>query len=144
MSIPVNYTELNWLNKKNKDISLPLFVYQNNLPYSGCYYRPEKSEILINERYYSLKKGLIVMQPDNDDDDFMINAIAHEWRHHWQENNGIKLNSVRWDLLQGTYDQKIVKYFKSSYTEMDALLWASKIYPSEITDYWEELIFHGK
>ena len=54
------FSELNWIAKKEKGVMLPLIIFEN-IDAGGCYYNPEKMEILLNEKYYPLDKGLIVI-----------------------------------------------------------------------------------
>ena len=68
IEIPINYLELNWLNKKDKTIPLPLILFDKVLSSSGIYYAPEKKEILVNERYYPLDKGLIIVHLKSDNE----------------------------------------------------------------------------
>ncbi len=75
--IPVNYNELNWLNKKHKDVSLPILIF-HKIDASGFYIEPQKTEFLIGERFYSLDKGLICIN-DTYTTKEVINSITHEW-----------------------------------------------------------------
>ena len=143
VSVPTNYLELNWLAKKNKDISLP-FVMFDNLPYGGFYCAPERGEILINEKYYPLDKGLIGIDI-GEEDNFVINTIAHEWRHHWQVMNGWELDSIGWNFDNDKpYEQKIIKYFRSSRSEMDALRYSNKILPCDTTLQWYDWLLQNE
>lgn len=126
--------ELNWL-RTEKDILMPSIVFED-IFVGGCYCSPKEDEAYINGKYYPLDNGILVIS-ENYTDDFVINAIAHEWRHHWQWWHGIE------DDYKGLnqnlpYKKMIVKYFSESSTEMDALLFSNKMYPCDDTLEWYE------
>ncbi len=128
-----NWMELNWLRKGSKEIPLPNIVFTSELTeYSGIYYRPERDELRIGNRYYDLVKGLIGVST-NDDDSFLykrddktiLKTIAHEWRHHWQyftRKFYVEEGTVFQD--DGDYDQSIVRFHSSNVNEMDAFLFS--------------------
>lgn len=130
--------ELNWLCK-DKDISLPRIVFAEMKNCGGFYVPPEKDEYYFNGTYYEREKGILFIG-DTNDDSFVINAIAHEWRHHWQFVSGFDFDhaELNCDL---EYKDIIIDYFKSSWTEMDALLFSLEMYPdNEALEWYEWLI----
>lgn len=130
-TIPTNYIELNWLAKKTKQITMPLIIIDEFIDYSGCYYKPRKQEIYINDKFIPLDKGLIVIS-GNLPQDFVTNSIAHEWRHHMQTMNHCKVDVVEWNNNDDDipYKDKIINYFKDSPSELDALFYSNKYAPS--------------
>jgi hypothetical protein len=143
IKIPTNYVELNWLNKKDKDIRLPRLIETNSNDYGGCYYPPGKYEIMIDNKFIPGDRGIIIIAETNDNK-FHTNSLVHEWRHHWQTNKGIELDGLNWFELKGSYEQKIVQYFTGSKSEMDALLFSNKISPDDTTLEWLEWIRKSK
>lgn len=123
--------ELNWL-RKDKDISLPSITIEQ-CGFSGMYFSPQKDEHLINNTYYPLDKGLIVLNIDDADG----GTIAHEWRHHWQFWNGWKYDSIEFDYTR-EYRKEIIKYFTNSNSEIDAFLFELNKYPNEYILEWYE------
>lgn len=117
--------ELNWIRKGFKEISLPDIIFEiPNVDCSGCYYVPRKKEILVSGRYYDLQRGLIIVNPVHcvKDDKRVPETIAHEFRHHIQRTTKFYDAAPTIFEIVGTYKESIIKYFKSSYLEMDALL----------------------
>lgn len=138
MGFYMNLFELNWIAKKTITITKPVIAFEN-IDYGGCYYPPSKCEILVNDRHYTLDKGLIIINPTETKE--IVNCIAHEWRHHLQFMTGIKPESIEWDYKNGDYEQSIIDYFTKSKTEMDALLYSNKYAPSELSILWQQWIF---
>jgi hypothetical protein len=132
------FSELNWIAKREKGIAQPLVVFEN-IDAGGYYYNPEKGEILLNEKYYPLDKGLIVVDVSAPEE--IVNTISHEWRHHIQFINGIEMEVIEWDNDIDNYEQNIIDYFTRSWTEMDALLYSNKYAPTECTLTWQQWIF---
>ena len=65
-------------------------------------------------------------------------TLAHEFRHHLQRVHfGIKPDVIEWDIGEN-YKDSIIKYFTSSVTEMDALLYEVKYYPDDVNLEWYE------
>ena len=134
--------ELNWLSRSEKSLILPVVVFTEKVTsYGGMYHTPRKGEVLIQEKYYPLDKGLIEISTHFNDD---ANSIAHEFRHHWQFLNGWKLqDGIPWDFSFSpeNYERNIKLYFTSSKSEMDAFLFQCKMTKSYTNDYWKSLIF---
>jgi hypothetical protein len=132
------FSELNWIAKKEKGVMLPLIIFES-IDAGGYYYNPEKNEIMLNEKYYPLDKGLIVIDISSPEE--ILNTIAHEWRHHIQFMNGIEMEAMEWDNDKEDYKQNIIDYFTQSRTEMDALLFSNKHAPTECSIEWQQWIF---
>ena len=136
------FIELNWLARSDKDILLPevVFVDDMDMDCSGFCMYPRKEEILIDGRYYSRSRGVIVIKSD---DPCIDSTLAHEWRHLWQvyhygeREDGYAMWGSESHL---SYKQQIVNYFKSDVIEMDALLFERKKASCEIIDEWYEWI----
>ena len=127
--------ELNWLCK-DKDISLPSIVFAAMDGCGGFYAHPEKDEYYFDGTYYDREKGLLFID-DTNDDTFVINTIAHEWRHHWQFMKGFNFDHK--SLNRGLeYKDMIIDFFNSSWTEMDTLLFSIEMYPDDGALEWYE------
>jgi hypothetical protein len=133
------WMELNWLRKGNKEIPLPEIVFECEKTVGGYYSRPARKEKEICGRFYDLSKGLISINPRYDQE-FILNTIAHEWRHHWQRFMGISNPNPSPFESAGNYDEDIVRFFKGSWWEMDALLFSIKKAPDETSMYWIDLL----
>jgi len=130
--------ELNWL-RKDKDIFLPKIVFATMDGCGGFYAHPEENEYYFNGTYYDRVKGILFID-DTNDDSFVVNTIAHEWRHHWQFVSGFGFDHV--ELNCGLeYKDMIIDFFKSSWTEMDVLLFSLEMYlGDEALEWYEWLI----
>jgi len=136
-----NYFDLHWLGRLDKDIHWPLIVYTKTEEYGGCYVYPANEEEVVDGKYYSLNKGLIIVSllNDNNHPNFIINTIAHEWRHHYQYYKGwykYRINRY-WNECE-KYQTNIINYFNRLPQEMDAFLFSLKRYPDEVTLEWYE------
>jgi chromosomal replication initiation ATPase DnaA len=70
------------------------------------------------------------------DEKTMANVIAHEFRHHIQHMlNQHCTKPIALDFSL-EYNTMITKYFRSSESEMDALLYSVKYAKTEVTDWW--------
>ena len=134
MKVKYPSLELNWL-KFPKDISIPdiITVGVDDFNYGGCYYEPEWNSISVSDRSFSLERGLLVVREDNYE-----STLVHEFRHHVQRVHfGIKPDGIEWEEGE-SYKNSIIKYFTSSVTEMDALLYELKHYPDDVNLEWYE------
>lgn len=118
---------ITWLPLSHrKNISQVKIVYEpNHRNYSG---------------YYTLgSKTLTIVEQENEKD--IASVIAHEFRHHVQyETNVVKLKVISFDVHL-PYDKAIRKYFRSSLSELDALIYQNKFAPSETSEWWlKELV----
>jgi len=143
-----SYINLHWVAKLDKDISLPVVVFDDDEDRCGGYWcKPKRKEILVNNRYYPLDKGLIVV---SNKPDFSIEwiggVLAHEYRHLWQYCKGYK-QSIRINWVDGSYETykvRIINYFLDNYLEYDALLYELKMSNFEISEMWYEWIIKAK
>ena len=138
--------EINWLRKFDRSIPIPEVVFEYGLSHpcgaesGGLYYEPQSNEVLIGERYYDLRFGLIAVNSKWPDD--IPGTIAHEWRHHWQRHNDIEFDSPVW-TGDREYNASIRRHF-SSRCERDALLFENKIDPRGYNQVWMDLVFGGQ
>jgi len=123
--------ELNWLPKP-KQMSIPDIYIVDNYDYSGCYYKPQRNEAILDDRCVSLENGLIVIKRDTSP-----STIAHEFRHHLQYMNGINSEIQEWDFNK-PFKDAIIEYYTNSFSEMDALLYECKYYPDDDNMEWFE------
>lgn len=141
MRISLPSLEINWLKFFPKDVILPdiVVIGEHNYDYGGCYYKPEWAEICVEGRNYSLEKGLIVVRDDQDG-----STLAHEFRHHLQRvYYGIEFPSQEFNF-DIPYKDAIIKYFTSSWIEMDALLYELSKKPTDTNLEWYEWIVKEK
>ena len=123
--IKLPHRELCWLpNSFLKGLTIPdIYVEEEaNQNYSG---------------YYEFEDGighLVIVENEH-----YASTLAHELRHHWQRTVGNLDQSSAWDPNL-TYEDAIVKYFRTQSWEMDALLFEHKYAKDEINDYWIGLL----
>src|SRR3990167_108469 len=79
--------ELNWLKKYDKSLSLPLVLFIEDMEHNGLYYEPQNREIIVENKLYSVEKGVLLIRLSDREDADVAATIAHEWRHHWQRFN---------------------------------------------------------
>jgi len=135
--------ELNWIRRKvDKTIPIPEVMYFPFVGVSGRYYHPSlKNEIFDNDgKPYSMKYGVIAINSNYTDKNVVEGMIAHEWRHHWQYFNGVKMDVSPLDLFSKmNYKEALIKYFTTSKTEFDAIRFQYE--HSFIYDVWEKILF---
>lgn len=130
--------ELNFVAKYDKTIIVPVIVFANYIGLRGQYLNPERNECYDSDGHsYDMNKGVIVVNPTLANDNEIMNAIAHEWRHHWQYHRGIKYDGISDNTY--TWDGYI-NYFKKSKAELDALLFARKYAKTESDEYVVETL----
>ncbi len=56
----------------------------------------------------------------------------------------MKLDSIGWNHNNNNYKKEIIKYFTSSISEMNALIYSNRIAPSETSLEWYEWILKNK
>ena len=132
------FIELNWLAKSDKDILLPVVVFEEIKTAGVCMF-PVREEKLIGERYYPRDRGIIVIHPDHPG---VASTLAHEWRHLWQVYNlGWPDECSWWDSESSlSYKQQIIEFFTSDVRETDALLFERKKATCEVIEQWYEWI----
>ena len=132
--------ELNWLRKKvDKSIPIPEVVYHPLENAGGQYYPPDNYELYDPDgKPYSMRYGVIVIDPEYKP---YQSTIAHEWRHHWQEFNGIKYDTPEY-VDDDDYCKQVKKYYSTSKAELDALRFQYK-YAGFDGPYkeWEEMLY---
>lgn len=114
-----------------------MIVVNHDEGYDGCYYRPRKGQIFIGGRYYDADKGIIEVRHDSHE-----STLIHEFRHHLQFHAGIELHGNSFTGTEGeSYKEKIINYFISQTTEMDALVFEMKhCTPPDYVKQWHEWI----
>ena len=133
--------ELSWLGSDVKGYSLPALVFSARRDVGGCYYHPERAEVLLDETHHDLTRGLIVISsvwPE-----LIPSSIAHEWRHHWQFLNGWQYDGKAWNwdrVNQANYDAAIVSFFTQSRSERDALRFERRKSQNDSNEQWISLL----
>jgi len=125
----------------NKHISPPPVIFTPNLTYGGMYCSPRNEIQTFNGKEYTTEKGLIIINTDYPD--LIPNALAHEYRHHYQMVNGTNQQSYYNPSQDIPYENRIINYFTSYQNEMDALLFAHKECPDWCSYYWLDLLKIG-
>ena len=129
--------ELGWLSKGD-GIPMPRIEFVEWMDYAGGHYFAPTGDVLelADGRELLCDKGIIFISydPDVTSDEHIIASIAHEYRHHWQwynfgELHGVDMLEVQPDVLDD-WDTMIVAYYSQSYTELDALLFEHRKYPT--------------
>ena len=140
--------ELNWLRKNSdKDIPLPIFLFDDSLDSSaGFYINPINREVLFDDGTLCEGKNGIIVIDNNNEDDFIVNSIAHEWRHHYQTFKYGKLILKKSPEFKctGNYRNDIVDFFKGSPTEIDSLMFSLKVAPERITLEWYDWLIKDR
>lgn len=131
--------ETNWLRNFDRTIPIPEVMFYPLRGCAGKYYRPQETEMYdLDGRPYEMHRGVIVVSPKFEE--HVAANIAHEWRHHWQYHRGIKFvipkKDPQWD---DDYELKLLQYFTSSRTELDALRFEYRV--AGIHEYWEDVLF---
>ena len=128
--------ELSWLPQP-KQISLPTIVVNHDEGYDGCYYTPRNGQILIAGRHYDAGNGIIEIRHDSHEA-----TLIHEFRHHLQFHAGIPIEGNSFVGTHGnSYKEKIVNYFTTQPTELDALQFEmTHCKPPDYVKEWHEWI----
>jgi len=134
--------ELNWLRKETKHISVPELVIDSGVSKaSATYFWPANEEVLIKDKFYDCKNGIIAI---NADSTIMVSSLAHEWRHHVQYYyHGSSCKSTAWKNKKN-YKKEIIDYFTNNIWEMDALLYEIKKAPDDVNLQWYEWIIKNE
>jgi hypothetical protein len=113
--------ELNFLPLSyRKNVTMPTVIIQPN---TGQNY----------DGYYSNNTIVAV------ENEYIDSILAHEFRHHLQHYYGCQsviIQITDEDVKYVNYDKFIRKYFRSSWSEMDALLFEHKITPNWVNTLW--------
>jgi hypothetical protein len=124
--------ELNWLpNSVRKGLPTPDVIVTDNEDCGGRYWRQGNYEHDLLG-FAPRRRAVIELACIADE-----STLAHEYRHHWQTHKLGTLDSVRW-VLGPSYRDSIVRYFRSSRTEMDALLFQVKHASTDLGLEWLE------
>ena len=140
--------ETNWLKRFDRSLTQPEVVFVADLNIDGVkvggyYIEPQSREVAVGEFLVDAQFGVIAVS-SNKEDDFIASTIAHEWRHHWQRHNGIKFDHIKWTGDKSIpWEDSIRKYFLSSRSEMDALLFEGRTSKSVDTDMMRDAVFSG-
>lgn len=132
------YIETKWLRGNHYIDPLPEVLFEN-IDSGGVCWPRQRDEVCINGRYYNLEhRGLIICNTEYADDDaWMLSTLAHEWRHEIQKNMFEDKTTLHSSFSQdGDYKQNIIQYFSTQWWEMDALLYAWKMVPDEVSELW--------
>ena len=132
--------ELNWLRTLDKTLPTPIVLFTDSPFSSGSYYFPRRQEILIQDSYFPLDRGLIAVSSTTNS---VGNTLAHEFRHHWQEFHFSHNHPKAFDRSLAYHDA-IVKYFTYQWWELDALLWSMDKALDEASEIWFEWLIRAK
>lgn len=133
-------TFLRLVQRQDKSLVVPEIIVKTlDFRCGGYYEEPDKDGSILddNGKEISTRKGALVIAREYCyDENFMLNSIAHEWRHHWQRFN-TKWASEFPRFKEGkSYRQNIISFFSSSSLEMDALMFSQKIAPCDSVKEW--------
>lgn len=135
--------ELRWL-KPPRDIILPNVLFlQGNYKFGGCFFHPEKKEIFVDNRNYSLENGILVVVDNGSTIKSVASTIAHEFMHFSQYYTySVFRNRKVATKLDNTiqYENAIKKFFTSDVFEMQALQYAYAKSPYDVTTYWLDIL----
>lgn len=120
---------INWLPLSHrKNISQVKISYERNIGQNyGGYYTPKYNKIVVVEQLCDKEVSSI---------------IAHEFRHHTQwELKIVPFIIVPINSENLSYSKAIRKYFRSSISELDALIYQHKYAKTDCCDWWlKELV----
>jgi hypothetical protein len=133
--------EFGWLpNNLRKGIVTPRLVLSGpNDLYGGRYMRRTVGRCVVPELDLDLKEGGVIEVCGNE----TPACLAHEYRHHWQIENGMTLGPSLWNMDGVTYEQSIVNFFRSFWWEMDALRFEIKHAANDLNLQWKEWIVNS-
>lgn len=132
--------EYNWLPTSFlKGVTIPrTIVLEDSEGFGGCYWKPQPESYMVEGKFINFARGVIGVCHKTGNDG---STLAHELRHHWQYlNDWENDNYTPWHYLHGDYEDRIVYYFTTNATEMDALMFERKVQSTPLTDYWWDLI----
>ena len=110
-----------------------MVLHETNL-YGGCFMRQQD----LDQEVFgmSLREGPVIVISN-----YRPGVIAHEWRHLWQQMNGLlgSSGSVIHDWSNyNAYKKNIITYFTTQPWEMDALRFQLKHGPEDYALQWKE------
>jgi len=144
--------ELNWLSKKDKYLPIPEVVFVDSFYAGGCYFHPDRCQVLIGDKFINCDKGIIIVNTEYAEKDselmysnnWIPSCLAHEWRHHWQYYNvDDEKDYINWSFEgydTDEYWESIFSFFEKSNKELDALKFQHNIYPTEYSGYCSKSI----
>ena len=131
------------INRKDKGLLLPRVLIVSGFAwakYPGCYYHPQKGELLYQGRFTPLDRGLIVVSEMTEwCRHGFASTLAHEWRHHWQWFNFPYRSVVREFNHSVSYREAIIEFFRNA-KERDALFFSHEVEPCEETRLWKSWV----
>jgi len=115
---------IRWLpNSITKHVSAPNIVRVPAASFRGRYVSPRPSY-----RGMDAQRGIILLS-----EGACESTIAHEWRHHWQNDAGWTWSHKKFDRSL-SYVDAVVQYFRQPH-EFDALVFQHKIAPTAVTSF---------
>lgn len=133
--------ELNWIRNFDKSLVIPEVVY-SNVNAGGCYTSPVNNTIVIDDKEYDCRYGIIEVSIDHPE--YADAILAHEWRHHWQACHGwnheykYKWNHDNYDDDYDVYCNAVIQYLTLNPQELDAIRFQYKY--SRLYEEWEGLL----
>ena len=134
--------ELRWLNKGDA-LPFPQLVFcENYIESLGSYFAPFIGELLIENKFYDCKNGLILISTNKN----LIlsemttleieipHVLAHEYRHHWQQFNVTEVEESEFQDKSDNSWLNLVDYYLTYKSEMDALMFSQKKEYSEMDE----------
>ncbi len=109
---------------------------RKNVPSVKVIIEPETEPRQLYGGYYINNTIVVVQWQFDSDEKELTSTLAHEFRHHIQRYvrnvpvKNIPVNNT------GDYEADITNYFRSSISELDALIYQNKTAKSESSDYW--------
>ena len=137
--------EIGWLIRRHKQEPRVEIIFTELENYSGFACNPRPHPWCCDDIGIDAGRCVLLMaNPTRDDEMFFLNMLAHEFRHHWQRSR-MKTEPVRGNFMDyDTYQAEIVRYFRSSKSEMDALLYSIDVAPDPAALEWLSWIRAGE
>lgn len=128
--------ELNWLpNSIRKGITTPRIYLLEEEKWGGFYSRRTDDRCIPSDVDIDLKEGAAIVLCGLK----TIGSLAHEYRHHWQVESGYRFGASIWaEQTEETYQESIVRYFRTFPWEMDALKFQIAYAPDDCSLQWRE------
>lgn len=119
--------ELRWLQRKSKEIPLPILIVGDLGGHAaGLQYKPWDCHEVVAGHDVDRRHGIIAVDDEYCDRMSFESILAHEWRHQWQDFNC--LGPYDWPVQtpDAPHKQRMVEYFTTSKREQDALFFEVK------------------
>ena len=120
-------SDLTWLpNSLFKDLPTPIIIFEESADqsYSG-YYTWGTTEIVVVE-----------------DEEMIPSTIAHELCHLIQYWTGKHIDETSFESTYDNYEEQIHKYFTTSTSEYEALLFEYKYSKNDVNEWWLRKLVH--